>query len=379
MDTTQLLKSASDLVPKLKSRAQLTEDLRQIPQDTIRDLLGCGIYQIGIPRSYSGNSVKYGVCLDVGVELAKGCGSAAWCYSLWTAHAFLIGHWPLVTQDEVFGGSEFPLCSSSLNPGRSEIQAVDGGYKLSGRWEFSSGCDAAGWVMLGAPKFQERTWLLLPSQDYEIVDNWFVSGLKGTGSKDIVVQDAFVPAHRILNVAHAGNKNRIGWEAHRQTRYKIPIPALLGWDLVAPIVGLAQGMIDEFILTLKGTSGPGRTADSYAVHHRLSEAQAQVDAGYILMKHDVDEMFQMAREDLEFSQLDRARYRRDKAFIAQLCLRSVNSIFELSGAHALFSSTNLQRIHRDAQAMTRRDGLIMDLGGHQYGRIALGLEADGPI
>ena len=379
MDATELLKSATELVPKLKSRTELTEDLRQIPQETIRDLLNSGIYQIGVPRSYGGHSVEYGVCLDVGIELAKGCGSAGWCYSLWTAHAYLIGHWPLAAQEEVFGGGENALCSSSLNPGRSEIRAVDGGYKLTGRWEFSSGCDAAAWVMLGAPGFKDRTWMLLPSQDYEIVDNWFVSGLKGTGSKDIVVEDAFVPLHRMLNVAQAGNENQVGWETHKQTRYKIPIPALLGWDLVAPIVGLAQGMIDEFVLTLKGTSGPGRTADSHAVHHRLSQAQAQVDSGRILMKHDVEEMFQMARENLEFTQLDRARYRRDKAFIAQLCLRSVNSLFELSGAHALFSSTNLQRIHGDAQAMARRDGLIMDLGGHQYGRVALGLEPDGPI
>ena len=379
MDTCELIKSASELVPNLKSRAQLTEDLRQIPKETVRDLLASGIYGIGIPRSYGGQSVNYGVSLDVGMELAKGCGSSAWCYSLWTAHAYLIGHWPLEAQEEVFADAEYALCSSSLNPGRSEIKAVDGGYQLSGRWEFSSGCDSAKWVMLGAPGFQDRTWMLLPSQDYEIVDNWFVSGLKGTGSKDILVKEAFVPVHRMLNVARAGNENRIGWETHGQTRYKIPIPALLGWDLVAPICGLAQGMIDEFVSMLKGTSGPGRTADSHAVHHRLSEAQAQVDAGYILMKHDIEEMFRMAREDREFRPLDRARYRRDKAFVAQLCLRSVNSIFELSGAHALFSSTNFQRIHRDAQAMARRDGLIMDLGGQQYGRVALGLEPDGPI
>ena len=379
MDTRELIKSASELVPTLQSRAQLTEDLRQIPQDTVRDILASGIYKIGIPRLYGGHPVNYGVCLDVGEELAKGCGSAAWCYSLWTAHAYLIGHWPLAAQEEVFGDAEYPLCSSSLNPGRSEIRPVDGGYKLSGRWEFSSGCDSAKWVMLGAPGFQDRTWMLLPSQDYAIVDNWFVSGLKGTGSKDIVVKEAFVPVHRMLNVAQAGNENRIGWETHGQTRYKIPIPSLLGWDLVAPIIGLAQGMIDEFVAMLKGTSGPGRTADSYAVHHRLSESQAQVDAGRILMRHDIEEMFRMGREEREFRPLDRARYRRDKAFVAQLCLRSVNSIFELSGAHALFSSTNFQRIHRDAQAMARRDGLIMDLGGHQYGRVALGLEPDGPI
>ena len=81
MDTRELIKSASELVPTLQSRAQLTEDLRQIPQDTVRDILASGIYKIGIPRLYGGHPVNYGVCLDVGEELAKGCGSAAWCYS----------------------------------------------------------------------------------------------------------------------------------------------------------------------------------------------------------------------------------------------------------------------------------------------------------
>tara|TARA_B100000446_G_scaffold151320_1_gene146142 strand:- start:135 stop:596 length:462 start_codon:yes stop_codon:yes gene_type:complete len=153
----------------------------------------------------------------------------------------------------------------------------------------------------------------------------------------------------------------------------------MGWDLVAPAIGMAQSMIDEFTARIIGTSGPGRTADSPAIHLRLSEASAEVDAGMALMRSDIKEMFEKARTGDPFTPLDRARFRRDKAFVVQLGLRAVNRLFDLSGGHALFESVVIQRIHRDMQAAAHRDGLIMDLGGQQYGRVALGLEPDGRV
>ena len=112
---------------------------------------------------------------------------------------------------------------------------------------------------------------------------------------------------------------------------------------------------------------------------RLSQASAEVDAGRALMRADIREVFQKAEVGETFSVLERARYRRDKAFTAQLCLSSVNRLFDISGGHALFDSVSLQRYHRDVQAMSHRDGLVMELGGLQYGRVTLGLEPDARI
>ena len=297
---------------------------------------------------------------------------------LWAAHAWLVGYWQLEAQEEVFGENPDSLCSSSLNAGRSTCLPVDGGYRLSGRWEFSSGCDSASWVMLGAD-IGERSWVLVPREDFEIVDTWFVSGLRGSGSKDIAVKDAFVPAHRVLDVTTAGDSDLSAWELHRQPRYRVPIPVLLGWDLVAPMLGIAQGMIDEFTERLLGTSGPGRTADSPAIHMRLSQAAAEVDAARGMMQGDIAEILRKGEAGEPFAALERARFRRDKAFITQLCLQAVNRLFDLSGGHALFDSVPLQRFHRDAQAVAHRDGLIMELGGQNYARVLLGLPPDGPI
>lgn len=188
----ELLLKASDLVPVLKSRAAQTEELRCIPGDTVKDILSSDLYRIGVPTRFGGLDVDYGLVFEVAAELGRGCGSSSWCYSLWSAHAAVVGHWPLPAQEEVFGDGPEVLCSSSLNTGTSKTEPVSGGYRLTGRWQFSSGCDAAGWVMLGSEGIHERTFVLLPRSDFEIVDTWFVSGLRGSGSKDIVVEDAFV-------------------------------------------------------------------------------------------------------------------------------------------------------------------------------------------
>ena len=332
----ELLNRASGLLPVLKERAAHTEELRQLPDETVQDMLSSELLRICVPQRFGGLDVDYGLMLEIGVQLGAACASTSWCYCIWSAHSWLVGHWPLEAQEEVFGDGPDVLCSSSLNPGRSSLKKTDGGFRLSGRWEFSSGCDAAAWVMVGAAGSDGQIWLLVPRSDYEIVDTWFVSGLKGTGSKDIVIKDAFVSKHRIVNRDRAGYQDLTGWAIHQSSRYRMPLAVLLGWDLVAPMLGIAVGMIEEFTRLLTGTSGPGRTADSEGVQLRLSQASAEVDAALALMRSDIREIFNKAGEGDGFTMLERARFRRDKAFIAQQCLNSVNRLFELSGGHAIF-------------------------------------------
>ena len=375
----ELLRRASELVPVLRGRAGQTEELRRIPDESVRDLLASELHLIGVPRRFGGLDVDYGLMLEVAALLGSGCASTSWCYSLWAAHSWLVGYWPLEAQQDVFGESPDVLLSSSLNPGRSTLEKTDGGFRLSGQWEFSSGSNAASWVMVGANLPEGLVWLLLPRSDYKVVDTWFVSGLRGTGSNDIVIKDAFVPHHRSLNRDRAGGEDQNGWVVHQQGRYRLPALVLLGWDLVAPMIGIAQGMIDEYTSQLTGTSGPGRTADLDGVQLRLSQSSAELDAARALMRSDVSETLEMAQNGEAFRTLVRARLRRDKAFIAQLCLSSVNRLFEFSGGHAIFNSGSAQRFHRDIQAAVRRDGFIMEIGGLQYGRVALGLDPDGRI
>jgi 3-hydroxy-9,10-secoandrosta-1,3,5(10)-triene-9,17-dione monooxygenase len=371
----ELLRRASQLVPVLRERAGRAEQLRQIPPESVEDLVASGLIRIGNPGRYGGHGLELDLAHEVSWELGRGCGSTAWCYSLWAVHNWWLGHFPEKAQEEFFATGPDTLFSSGLNPMGGKAEPVDGGFRVSGRWGFSSGCDAASWAMVATPGSGPGglIWLLLPRPDYETLDTWFASGMRGSGSKDLVVKDAFVPHHRALDPNRAGDGDWTGWELHERLSYRVPLRCLTGWDLVAPVVGMAQGAIDEFTARLVGTSGPGRAASSVPLQLRLAEASAEVDAARVLHRHDIREMLDKAAHGEAFTDADRARYRRDKAFVAKLCVQAVNRLFEAGGARAVLASDPLQRFHRDAHGASHHAALGWDVAAEQFGRQALGL------
>jgi 3-hydroxy-9,10-secoandrosta-1,3,5(10)-triene-9,17-dione monooxygenase len=369
----ELRRRTLELVPVLRERAARTEELRQIPSETVQDLVSSRLIRIGNPPRYGGLDIEYDAVFDVGYELGRACGSTAWCYCLWTAHNWWIGHFPEQAQEEFFAGGPDTLASSGLNPGGAKAEPVAGGLRVSGRWSFSSGCDAASWVILAVPSPNGPIWALIPRPGYEILDTWFTSGMRGTGSKDIVVRETFVPQHRIMDPSRAGDGEWTGWELHRRLSYRLPFRCMTGWDLLVPLIGIAQGAVDEFTSRLQGTSGPGRTADSPLVQVRLAEAAVEVDAAWELHKRCIREMLGKAEREEEFTNLERARYRRDKSFAARLCVQAVNRLFEASGGRAIAESEAIQRFHRDVNAGSHHQGLSWDVSAEDYGRQALGL------
>jgi alkylation response protein AidB-like acyl-CoA dehydrogenase len=369
----ELRRRTSELVPILRGRAARTEQLRQIPPETVQDLISSGLIRIGNPPRYGGLDIEYEAAFDVGWELGRACGSTAWCYSLWTTHNWWIGHFPEQAQEEFFASGPDTLASSGLNPAESRVEPVVGGLRVSGRWHFSSGCDAGSWVIVGISSPSGYRWALIPRPDYEILDTWFTSGMRGTGSKDIVVRDAFVPDHRTMDPSRAGDGEWTGWELHRRLSYRLPCRCMTGWELAVPLIGIAQGAVDEFTIGLRGTSGVGRTADSMLIQVRLAEASVEVDAAQGLLKQSVREILDKAETGEEFTNLDRARYRRNKNFAVKLCVQAVNRLFEASGGRAIAESEAMQRFHRDINAGSHHHGLSWDAAAEDFGRQALGL------
>jgi 3-hydroxy-9,10-secoandrosta-1,3,5(10)-triene-9,17-dione monooxygenase len=339
----------------------------------VQDLIASGLIRLGNPRRYGGLDVEYDAAFEVSWELGRVCGSTAWCYSLWTVHNWWVGHFSEQAQEEFFASGPDTLASSALNPTRGKAEPVAGGFRVSGHWSFSSGCDAASWVLVAVPGPNGLMWALLPRPDYDILDTWFTSGMRGTGSKDIVIQNAFVPAYRTLDPGRAGDGEWTGWELHRRLSYRLPLRCMTGWDLLAPLIGIAQGAVDEFTACLRGTSGPGRTADSVLVQVRLAEASVEVDAARELHRQTIRDILGKAERGEEFTNLERARYRRNKNYAARLCVQAVNRLFEASGGHAILESEAMQRLHRDAHAASHHHGLSWDVAAEEFGRQALGL------
>ena len=369
----QLRRRATELLPTLKERASRTEHLRQLPPETVRDLIDSGLIRIGTPQRYGGLGIEYDAAFDVTWELGRVCGSTAWCYALWTVHNWWLGHFPELAQQEYFASGPDTLACSALNPGGGQAEVVPGGLRVSGHWRFSSGCDAASWVMVAVPSPPGHLWALLPRADYDIVDTWFTSGMRGTGSKDIVIRDAFVPTHRTLDPSRAGDGEWSGWELHQRPSYHLPLRCLTGWDLVAPLIGMAQGAVDAYTERYVGTSGKGQTADAVMVQMRLAEAAVEVDAARSLHRRTIDEMLGKAERDEPFPSVDRARFKRDKTYVAKLCVQAVNRLFDGSGGGSIYESASLQRFHRDVHAASHHQGINWDAAAEDYGRQALGL------
>ena len=381
VDRQELLDRAAALVPVLRQRAAQAEELRRIPENTVADFHAAGILRAAQPKRFGGFNIDYPIVLDIAAELGRGCGSTAWCYSIWASHNWLVGMFPEKAQQEYWADSADVLSSTSLNPAASQVTPAKGGYRLSGRWDFSSGCDAADWAVLAGNGPEGILYFLVPCSDYLIEDTWFVSGLRGTGSKDILVHDAFVPEHRVTPLVEIREGRSPGRSIHGTPNFRIPHLTMFSYTLAAPLLGMAQGSLDAFEelmgVRVAYTTGE-RMAESPPVNIRLAEAEAEVHSARLIMREDGHQVFATARRDEMPTLLERARYRRNQAYVAKLSIRAVDRLFEVSGGHAVFDSSPMQRFHRDAHAASHHFGLYWDTVAEEYGRMRLGLEPKNP-
>ena len=384
----ELLARAEDLVPVLRERARRAEELRQIPDETIADLHSSGLFRILQPARVGGSELPFRALFELTAVIGQGCGSTASVLANLAAHHWLLGMWHPEAQDEIWGESPDSLISSALIFGRGRAQRVEGGYRLSGRWPFSSGIDPSTWNMFGAVVSDEETgqseprMLLVPASDYKIIDTWQVIGLMGTGSKDVEASDVFVPAYRTLAIERIrGGPNR-GSERNPGTLYKLPAVSLFGFAIAGVSLGIARGAIQHFAETTRNrlSAYTGRNlADFTNMQVHLAEAAALADAAEALALRDCDEATRITEAGVVPSIEQRARYRRDGAFAAGLCTKAVDLLFAATGGVAIYERNPIQRAFRDAHAANAHYMLNWDVSGPVYGRVALGLPADAPL
>ncbi|HLF76876.1 MAG TPA: acyl-CoA dehydrogenase family protein [Dehalococcoidia bacterium] len=367
------------LIPTLKQRAAQTEDLRQIPAETIGDLADAGLLRVANPKRFGGYEYDVDLLSEVTMELGRGCGSTAWCYSVWLVHNWMVGHWPERLQEEYFAAGPDTLASSGFAPsGKLEPEA--GGFRLTGRWDFSSGSDAGTWALLGANGPDGPVFAMLPRTDYEVIDTWFVAGLKGTGSKDIQVTDAYVPAYRVVSLRDLAVPPRDGssggwqltprtpaWDLHGRPSYRLPMMNIVSFAVSMPVVGMALGAVDAFAESMRGKTGAG----SAAVQMRLAEASAEADSARVISLHNLSELLARGAKGDILSEKDQVRHQRNRIYAARLCIQAITRLFEVGGAHSVYASMAMQRFFRDANVASQHTSLNWDRVREQYGRLAL--------
>jgi len=382
------LAAARALVPVLRERAEKTEALRHLAPETVHDLVENGLVRICQTARYGGDALDLGALVAVSAELGRGCGSSAWCHAVLAIHAWMLGLFPGEAQQDVFGASPDTLAAACFAPTGQATREGDG-FRLRGRWSFASGCDHAAWIAVTAPSGEEALpgapdlrSFLVPRGDFRIEDNWFVAGLRGTGSKDVVVDGVFVPAHRTLSMVQAALGRAPGVALDDAAVFRVPFASALALVLAGPAIGIARGALESWTARTRerqlAYSGAKQAAQAPA-QIRLAEAAAEIDAAEAMLFGACARVTAAAEARREVSLEERARLRRDTAFAVRLCTRAVDRLFEAAGAHALFDASPLQRAFRDLHAMSAHAFLNWDTTAELYGRVELGLPPTSPL
>jgi 3-hydroxy-9,10-secoandrosta-1,3,5(10)-triene-9,17-dione monooxygenase len=369
----ELWQKATDLLPVLKERAPRSEELRRIPDETLRDFHAAELFRIHQPKRVGGAELEFAAVVTFGALLARACASTAWNWVNFTAHHMMLGMFPRQAQDEIWGESRDALIASSFVFPAAKAKKVKGGYLISGRWPFSSA-----YLDENTPP-EQRVFLLQKSQ-YKVHDTWFAGGLRGTGSKDVEAVEQFVPEHRTLAVADTKGGPTPGSDANPGPLFQLPVFALFPYMLSGVALGIAEGMIDDLSArtNAKGKMTGARIAEIQSTQIRLAEATAYARASRLVQETNCREAEAMIRDGTVPDMRTKARYRLEGAYAVDWAVRAVDVMFGLYGAGGLYESGSAPRAFRDAHAVKQHFSFNTDIAGTTYGRVALGLASDNP-
>lgn len=384
-----LLARAADISQVARARARQTEADRRISAEVIGLMRDAGLFRVLQPKSRGGYELGMDTLVEISATLGRGCGSTAWVYGICSLHQWFVACMSKEAQDE-FWADEHAFAAGSYPP-VAKVTPAAGGWRMSGEWSFASGCDSAQWYFLGAnlPPLQgseapRHAFVLVPRDDVSIDDNWRTMGLAGTGSKNIVGNDVFVPAHRALFVTDLLDGKSAGVSINTNPFYRQTFISVVPCALLAPILGMAEGALADFIEMVKGRATRGavaggnrRMAELAAVQARVAEAAASIDAARLIMFRDLGEVHEVADRG-EATPMDmRLRNRLDHAFCARLLLQAVDALFYASGGQSIHLDKPIQRVWRDSHAAASHLSLNWDAVSTMYGQYALGLQPQG--
>ena len=377
-----LLTQAADLIPVLAVREAAASTGRSVSDETIADYRRTGILRVLQPRRFGGHQASFELFSRIAETLAEGCAASAWVYAVLGEHQWIIACMQDQAQIDVWGDNPDAVASSSLAP-RETARRTTGGWRLSGRFPFSSGCRHAQWAIIGARAEdaagnKPTRYMLVPMAEIEIVDDWHVLGLRGTGSCTLALADVFIPEHRtvllqdLLDGATPGSMILPDYSLLRAPR-----GFLAPFSLPTVMFTLARRALRTVPATLRTriSRGVREVAASEVVQMRLGEAAAAIDAGVLIMHVRRTESIAALESGLPITPEAIARNRRDVTFAAEQLKRGMEALLEISGARSVYDTDPLQALIRDV--LTIGTHMVVSHQGAMvpYGRMMLGLPA----
>jgi alkylation response protein AidB-like acyl-CoA dehydrogenase len=369
-----LLELANGMVPTLRERSARCEELRKLPPETVADIRDAGFPRIAQPVQFGGYGLGIDEAAEVALQLGRGCCSTSWVSALWSGHNFMISMFGEQAQKEYWADSYTVLSSTASAVVKLEAAQERDGLRISGQFRYSSGCDYADWIILFIP----AGMCLLPKADFRIQDDWHVAGLRGTGSKAILVEDVFVPPHRIVSMASILAGQTAGASMYPDNPfYRLGPSIQLAPLLLGPIVGMAQGLIELF------EERVGKRIDLHtglkacerpATQLRFAEATAEVDTATLLFRATNSTLKQLGASPEAPTMLERARVRRDVTYAVRLCIQAADRLLESGDSSAMADTQLIQRWARDVHMGALQFMATWDEPALAYSQLRWGLE-----
>ncbi|MFJ3278294.1 3-hydroxy-9,10-secoandrosta-1,3,5(10)-triene-9,17-dione monooxygenase oxygenase subunit [Streptomyces halstedii] len=381
----EVLDAVRALLPAIGERAAAADEDRRIPESTIGELAGAGVFRMLQPARHGGLEHHPADFYRVVREISAVCCSTGWVASVLGVHPWQLGLFPRRAQDDVWGEDPDTRISSSYAPvGR--LTPVDGGYELTGRWSFSSGCEHAGWALLGAlvvgaeGRPVDFLTVLVPRRDYRIEDVWDVVGLRGTASNDILVDTVFVPAHRVLRNYEQAQLRGPGQQVNQGPLYRLPFGTVFTSAITAPVIGAVSGGYASYVSLMKErvrlSLGGGKFAEDPFAQVAIARAASDIDATVLQMDRNLRELYELAEAGKDIPVELRLRARRDQVRGTERAVAAIDLLFKTAGGTSLRRGNPVERAWRDAHAGSVHVANDVERALAMYGRGAFGLTVE---
>ncbi len=376
----QLVARAAEMFPRLRERAATCEADNKVADATIAEFQEAGFFKILQPRRFGGYEMDVETFYDVQMKVAEGCMSSAWVLGVVAVHNWQLALFAPEAQDDVWAKDPTTLISSSYMP-KAQVTPVDGGYRISGRWGFSSGVDHCEWAFLGGLVPDPETgvpdfWtFLVPREDFIIHHCWNTIGLAGTGSHDVEVKDAFVPAHRThrskdgFAATNPGAKSNPGW------LYKLPFGQVFVRAVSSSSIGALQGALDFFIengAKRKSNNSGASSASDPDVLVLIAEVQAAIDEMKCVLMRNFAVLNEFARAGQQADIDTRLRFRFQSAQIAGRCGELITRMYHLGGADGISRGNVIARTFCDIHTGRTHVANNPNAVGRNIGNVVLG-------
>lgn len=379
-----LLEDLKAILPTIAANAFQAEQDRKVPDENIALLKSIGMHRAFQPKPFGGMEISLPQFADCIALLAGACASTAWAMSLLCTHSHQLALFPAKLQQEVWGDNPNATASSSIAPfGR--IEEVEGGVLFSGEMGWSSGCDHAEWAIVGlrrknAEGTQDYCFAVLPRSDYQIRDDWFAAGMKGSGTKTLIIDNVRVPEHRIQKAKDMMEGKSAGFGLYPDSKiFYSPYRPYFASGFSTVSLGVAERMLEVFRektrTRVRAYTGAAVGAATPALM-RLAESTHQVAAARAFLEKTWQEHAEHSEQHRYPSRETLAFWRTNQAYATKMCIQAVDRLFEAAGGNAWFEHNEMQRLFRDSHMTGAHAYTDYDVCAQILGRELMGLEPD---